>query len=169
MADFSNRQLAEIITQVGEKITQNVLKERKIANDLAITNENLSKNIEGLKSQVSDLKTTSIKPDLSDLNKFYEEKTAENIKRLNSRLNVPNLALYVWLSSLALFLLSAFMIWFFIKSKQDILTEYRQELSKEGKIIISKENNDLFNDMYQWFEKNPKTRDTFIQSRKRNK
>lgn len=169
MADFSNRQLAEIITQVGEKITQNVLKERKIANDLAITNENLSKNIEGLKSQVSDLKTTSIKPDLSDLNKFYEEKTAENIKRLNSRLNVPNLAIYVWLSSLALFLLSAFMIWFFIKSKQDILTEYRQELSKEGKTIVLKKDELLFKEMLNWFDKNPNTRDKFIQSREEKK
>ncbi|MDN5630133.1 MAG: hypothetical protein L0G38_11350 [Lactococcus sp.] len=169
MADFTNRQLAEIISQTSKEIGSNVLKERKIANDLAITNENLSKNIEGLKSEVSDLKTTSIKPDLSDLNKFYEEKTAENIKRLNSRLNVPNLAIYVWLSSLALFLLSAFMIWFFIKSKQDILTEYRQELSKEGKTIVLKKDELLFKEMLNWFDKNPNTRDKFIQSREEKK
>lgn len=169
MADFTNRQLAEIISQTSKEIGSNVLKERKIANDLAITNENLSKNIEGLKSEVSDLKTTSIKPDLSDLNKFYEEKTAENIKRLNSRLNVPNLAIYVWLGSVLLFLCSGAFIYFSTKSKQEILTEYRQELTKEGKIIISKENNDLFNDMYNWFEKNPKTRDSFIQWRTLNK
>ena len=167
--DFNNRQLAEIISQTAEKINSNVLKERKIANDIEATSTKIENHLANFSKQILQLQTTSIKPDLSDLNKFYEEKTEENVKRLNSRLNVPNLALYVWLSSLALFLLSAFMIWFFIKSKQDILTEYRQELSKEGKIIISKENNDLFNDMYQWFEKNPKTRDTFIQSRKRNK
>ena len=170
MSDFNNRQLAEIISQTAEKINSNVLKERKIANDIEQTSTKIEKHLENFSKEISKLQTTSIKPDLSDLNKFYEEKTAENIKRLNSRLNVPNLAIYVWLSSLALFLLSAFMIWFFIKSKQEILTEYRQELTKEGKVIISKENNDLFNDMYQWFEKNPKTRDTFIQSReKRNK
>lgn len=167
--DFNNRQLAEIISQTAEKINSNVLKERKIANDIEATSTKIENHLANFSKQILQLQTTSIKPDLSDLNKFYEEKTAENIKRLNSRLNVPNLAIYVWLSSLALFLLSAFMIWFFIKSKQEILTEYRQELTKEGKVIISKENNDLFNDMYQWFEKNPKTRDAFIQSRKRNK
>ena len=168
--DFNNRQLAEIISQTAEKINSNVLKERKIANDIEATSTKIENHLANFSKQILQLQTTSIKPDLSDLNKFYEEKTEENIKRLNSRLNVPNLALYVWLSSLALFLLSAFMIWFFIKSKQEILTEYRQELSKEGKVIILKENSDLFNDMHQWFEKNPKTRDAFIQSReKRNK
>lgn len=169
MADFSNRQLAEIITKTGEKISTNVLKERKIANELETTKVDLSKSIEEFKTHIANLSATSIKPDLSDLNKFYEEKTEENIKRLNSRLNVPNLAIYVWLGSVLLFLCSGSFIYFSTKSKQEILTEYRQELTKEGKIIISKENNDLFNDMYQWFEKNPKTRNTFIQSRKRNK
>ena len=167
--DFNNRQLAEIISQTAEKINSNVLKERKISNDIEQTSTKIEKHLENFSKEISKLQTTSIKPDLSDLNKFYEEKTEENIKRLNSRLNVPNLALYVWLSSLALFLLSAFMIWFFIKSKQDILTEYRQELSKEGKIIILKENSDLFNDMHQWFEKNPKTRDAFVKWRSKNK
>ena len=169
MADFSNRQLAEIITKTGEKISTNVLKERKIANELETTKVDLSKSIEEFKTHIAHLSATSIKPDLSDLNKFYEEKTEENIKRLNSRLNVPNLALYVWLSSLALFLLSAFMIWFFIKSKQDILTEYRQELSKEGKTIVLKKDELLFKEMLNWFDKNPNTRDKFIQSREEKK
>lgn len=110
--DFNNRQLAEIISQTAEKINSNVLKERKISNDIEQTSTKIEKHLENFSKEISKLQTTSIKPDLSDLNKFYEEKTEENIKRLNSRLNVPNLALYVWLSSLALFLLSAFMIWF---------------------------------------------------------
>ena len=167
--DFNNRQLAEIISQTAEKINSNVLKERKIANDIEAASTKIEGHLANFSKQILQLQTTSIKPDLSQLNKFYEEKTEENIKRLNSRLNVPNLAIFVWLGSVLLFLCSGAFIYFSTKSKQEILTEYRQELTKEGKIIISKENNDLFNDMYQWFEKNPKTRDTFIQSRKRNK
>ena len=167
--DFNNRQLAEIISQTAEKINSNVLKERKISNDIEQTSTKIEKHLENFSKEISKLQTTSIKPDLSDLNKFYEEKTEENIKRLNSRLNVPNLALYVWLSSLALFLLSAFMIWFFIKSKQDILTEYRQELSEEGKTIVLKKDELLFKEMLNWFDKNPNTRDKFIQSREEKK
>ena len=167
--DFNNRQLAEIISQTAEKINSNVLKERKISNDIEQTSTKIEKHLENFSKEISKLQTTSIKPDLSDLNKFYEEKTEENITRLNSRLNVPNLALYVWLSSLALFLLSAFMIWFFIKSKQDILTEYRQELSKEGKTIVLKKDELLFKEMLNWFDKNPNTRDKFIQSREEKK
>ena len=167
--DFNNRQLAEIISQTAEKINSNVLKERKISNDIEQTSTKIEKHLENFSKEISKLQTTSIKPDLSDLNKFYDEKTEENIKRLNSRLNVPNLALYVWLSSLALFLLSAFMIWFFIKSKQDILTEYRQELSKEGKTIVLKKDELLFKEMLNWFDKNPNTRDKFIQSREEKK
>jgi hypothetical protein len=167
--DFNNRQLAEIISQTAEKINSNVLKERKIANDIEATSTKIENHLANFSKQILQLQKTSIKPDLSDLNKFYEEKTEENIKRLNSRLNVPNLAVFVWLGSVLLFFCSGAFIYFATKSKQEILTEYRQELTKEGKVIISKENNDLFNDMYQWFEKNPKTRDTFIQSSKRNK
>lgn len=165
MADFSNRQLAEIITQTGEKISINVLKERKIANELEITKKDLSKSIEEFKTHIMALNTISVKPDLSELNKFYEEKTAENIKRLNSRLSVPNIALYVWLSSLFLFLLSASMIWFNIKSKQDILSDYRENLEKENKVITTKEREKLLEDMMTFFEKNPKTKDAFIKSR----
>ena len=167
--DFNNRQLAEIISQTAEKINSNVLKERKIANDIEAASTKIEGHLANFSKQILQLQTTSIKPDLSQLNKFYEEKTEENIKRLNSRLNVPNLALYVWLSSLALFLLSAFMIWFFIKSKQDILTEYRQELSKEGKTIVLKKDELLFKEMLNWFDKNPNTRDKFIQSREEKK
>ena len=61
------------------------------------------------------------------------------------------------------------MIWFFIKSKQDILTEYRQELSKEGKTIVLKKDELLFKEMLNWFDKNPNTRDKFIQSREEKK
>ncbi len=167
--DFNNRQLAEIISQTAEKINSNVLKERKIANDIEAASTKIEGHLANFSKQILQLQTTSIKPDLSQLNQFYEEKTAENIKRLNSRLNVPNLAIYVWLSSLALFLLSAFMIWFFIKSKQDILTEYRQELSKEGKTIVLKKDELLFKEMLNWFDKNPNTRDKFIQSREEKK
>lgn len=163
--DFNNRQLAEIISQTAEKINSNVLKERKIANEIEETSTKIEKHLEEFSSQISKLQTTSIKPDLNDLNAFYEEKTAENIKQLNSRLNVPNLAIYLWLSSLALFVLSAFMIWFFVKSKQDILTQYEQGLAKEGKVITTKEREDLLNDMIGFFDKNPNTKQLFIKGR----
>lgn len=169
MADFSNRQLAEIITKTGEKISTNVLKERKIANELETTKVDLSKSIEEFKTHIANLSATSIKPDLSDLNKFYEENTAENIKRINSRLNVPNLIVYVWITSVVLFIISALMIWFFLKSKQEIINEYESDLKKGNKVIVPKENDILFKDMYNWFEKNPKTRDSFIQWRTKNK
>ena len=53
MADFTNRQLAEIITQTAEKINNSVLKERKIANELEETvsklqnEKNISRNSRG--------------------------------------------------------------------------------------------------------------------------
>jgi len=165
MADFTNRQLAEIITQAAEKIQNNVLKERKIANEL-------SGVAEKIESQISKLVQTSIEPDLSKINSFYEKKTEENIKVINSRLKVPNLMLYVGLGSVALFILSAFCLYLAyssaFKTKQDIISEYQEELLKE-KVIISKDEKVLLDDMTQWFLKNPKNKEKFIQDTKQKR
>lgn len=163
--DFNNRQLAEIISQSSEKIGSNVLKQRKIANDVDQTSTKIEKHLENFSKQIAQLQTISIKPDLSDLNKFYEEKTAENINKLNSRLKVPNLALYVWLSSMALFIISASMIWFFVKSKQEIISDYNSQLKKDGKVITTQENKILLDDMMIFFDKNPNTKNLFIKER----
>lgn len=162
MADYNNRQLAEIISQVSEKISSNVLKERKIANELEKTSKNIESHIEFLKEQILELKETSIKPDLSNLNEFYKEKTSENIKRLNSRLKVPNLTIYTWLISVLLFLCSGIFIFLSVQSKQEIISEYELKLNKEGKVIMLKGNKELFEEMDTWFGKNPKAKQNFI-------
>ncbi|MDV3950594.1 hypothetical protein CMT75_18930 [Elizabethkingia anophelis] len=161
MADFTNRQLAEIITQAAEKIQGNVLKERKIANELSLVAEKIE-------SQIFKLESTSIEPDLSKINSFYEEKTEENIKVVNSHLKVPNLILYFGLGSVILLIISAFCLYLAyssaFKTKQDIISEYHEELLKE-KAIISKEDKLLLEDMTQWFMKNSKNKNSFLQYR----
>ena len=74
MADFTNRQLADIISVVAEKISKAI-------------SENLTKSetvVAGLGGKIDLLKSTVLKPDLSEVNSFYETQTAENIKRINS-------------------------------------------------------------------------------------
>ena len=165
MADFTNKQLAEIISATSEEIKKSVLNQRKIANELLKLQQQFTEENARLNDKIKDLKETSIKPDLSNLNNFYEEKTAENVKRLNSRLQVPNLAVYVWLTSVIMFLLSGLFIWYSSKSKQEIITEYNNSLEKENKVIIPKENKKTFDDMINFFERNPKTKVLFIKSR----
>jgi len=175
MADFTNRQLAEIIAQSAEKINNSVLKERKIANELEETVSKLQsekKYLQELDKKIESLKTASIKPDLSNLNSFYENKTEENIKRLNSRLKVPNMNLYVWLSSLA-FVIIGFLSLYLAYSKAfttraEITEQYRAELLKEN-AIIPKEQEQLLKDMDQFFRKNPKTKDKFVEWRQGKK
>ena len=161
MADISNRRLAEIITMTAEKIQSNVLKERKIANDLENTSVQLQNSINEIDGKITILKSTSLEPDLSKLNDFYEERTAENVSRLNSRLKVPNFVVYVWVGSMMLFLGSGLFLWQAMKSKQEIISEYRTELQKDN-VLTSKVNSILFNDMLEWFSKNPKTKQNFI-------
>lgn len=171
MADFTNRQLAEIITQTAEKINNSVLKERKIANELEETVsklQNEKKYLQELERKIDNIKSTSIKPDLSELNSFYESRTEENIKRLNSRLKVPNLNLYVWLSSLAMLIISFFTLYLAYSkaftAREEILEKYRADLLKEN-AIIPKEQERLLKDMDQFFRNNPKTKDKFVEWR----
>jgi hypothetical protein len=168
MADYSNRQLAEIISQSAEKISSNVLKERKIATELSETVFRLEREVTQLEYKIVELKTTRIEPDLSHLNSFYESRTEENIKRLNSRLKVPNLSLYVWLSSVAMLIIS-FLVFFFTYSKTsetraETQKEYKEQLLKNN-IILSKENAELLKDMDLFFKNNPKAKDKFVQWR----
>jgi hypothetical protein len=171
MADYTNRQLAQIIAQSAEKINNSVIKEQKIAGELEkiVSKLQNEKNVlQELDKKIESLKRVSIKPDLSGLNSFYESKTEENVKQLNSRLKVPNLSLYVWLSSLA-FVIIGFLSLYLAYSKafttrEEIVEKYRADLLKENSIIPSQDHQ-LFRDMDQFFRKNPKTKDKFVQWR----
>ncbi len=165
MADFTNRQLADIISVVGDKISKDLKKNEYISKAIS---ENLTKSetiVAGLNEKIEVLKKTVLKPDLSEVNSLYETKTAENIKRINSKLSIPNVALYTWFGALVLFLISASMLHLAYATAVKTKAEYRTEFFKEN-IIISKEKLQLFNDMDRFFSKNPKTKEIFIKTRK---
>ncbi len=166
MADISNRQLAEIISQVAEKINSNVLKERKIANELEKTISKFESVTATVQKEMEEVRRTPIRLDLSGLNSFYEEKTAENIKRVNSRLKVPNLSVYILIGSFLLFLCSALFFWQSMKSKQDIISNYLTEQEKQGKILSPKEHTQAFQEVDQWFIENPNNFKAFTKWRK---
>lgn len=168
MADFTNRQLAEIIARSAEKISNSVLREQKITNQFSETIDRLESERNFLQEKIKEIKTTSIKPDLSDLNSFYEKNTEENIKRLNSRLKVPNLRLYVWLSSVAMLIISFFALYLAYQkaflTRAEITEQYREEILKENAIIPIQDKK-LFDDMDKFFQKNPNTKEKFMESR----
>ena len=167
MADFTNRQLADIISVVAEKISKDLIKNEKISKAIS---ENLTKSetvVAGLGGKIDLLKSTVLKPDLSEVNSFYETQTAENIKRINSKLSIPNVVFYTWLGVVALFLLSACMLYLAYATAIKTKGEYKREFFKEN-IVISKEDQKLFNDMHAFFLKNPKTKAMFIKSREGN-
>ena len=165
MADFTNRQLADIISVVAEKISKDLSKHDQISKTIAGNLVESNKVISGLDSKINTLKNIPIKPDLSEVNSLYETKTAENIKRINSKLSTPNVVLYTWLGVVVLFLLSACMLYLAYSTAIKTKTEYKKEFFKEN-LIISKEDQKLFDDMHQFFYKNPKTKAMFIKSRK---
>jgi len=121
-----------------------------------------------LKKQIEELKQTSIEPDLSKINSFYREKTEENVNRINTRLKVPNLVLWVWSSCFIMFIGSGLLIFNSMKSKQTIIDDYHNSILKEN-VIISKENNRLLSDMTKWFNQNPKGKEYFVKWRSNQK
>ncbi|MEY8760513.1 hypothetical protein [Chryseobacterium tongliaoense] len=155
MEENTNQKLMETVSFNAEKITNEI--------EQAITQ---------LEYKIVELKTMRIEPDLSYLNSFYKQKTEENIKRLNSRLKVPHLSLYVWLSSFAMLIIS-FGVFFFVYSKTsetkaETLKEYKQQLLKNN-VIMSKENAELLKDMDLWFKSDPESTAKFIRWRLKQK
>ncbi|PRB03052.1 hypothetical protein CQ046_10885 [Chryseobacterium sp. MYb7] len=165
MAEYTNQEIMEIMSSNAEKINSNVLKEERIANEI-------EQVITQLEYKIVELKTMQIEPDLSYLNSFYKERTEENIERLNSRLKVPKLSLYIWLSSFAMLIIS-FGVLFFVYSKASetkALTqkEYKEQLLKNN-VIMSKENAELLKDMDLWFKSDPQSTQKFIHWRHNQK
>ena len=164
MADFTNRQLADIISVVAEKISKDLLKHDQISKTIAGNLVESSKVVAGLDGKIEVLKSTVLKPDLSEVNSFYETKTAENIKRINSKLSIPNVVFYTWLGVVVLFLISACMLYLAYSTAIKTKTEYKKEFFKEN-VVISRENQKLFDDMHTFFLENPKNKEIFIKSR----
>ena len=164
MTDFTNRQLADIISVVAEKIHKDLSKHDQISKTIAGNLVESNKVISGLDSKIEILKNTQIKPDLSEVNSFYETKTAENIKKINSKLSIPNVVFYTWLGVVVLFLLSGCMLYLAYATAIKTKTEYKKEFVEEN-IVISKEDQKLFDDMHAFFLKSPKTKEIFIKSR----
>lgn len=148
MADNTNKETVERIThEIEQAITQ-------------------------LEYKIVELKTLKIEPDLSYLNSFYKEKTEENINRLNARIKVPKLSLYLWISSFAMLIVS-FVAFIFVfskieETKANAIKEYKNQLSKNS-VIMSKENVELLKDMDLWFKSDPQSTSKFIHWRHNQK
>ena len=105
--------------------------------------------------KISEIRETQIKPDFSHFNKLYEEKTEENIKRLNSRLKVPNLAIYLYIILPFFVAVPALMLWDAMKSKQEIIDDYHTKLLENNE-LVSKNKLAEVKKIYQWLRENPK-------------
>ena len=114
--------------------------------------ENLDKMLSG---KIAEMRETQIKSDFSHFNKLYEEKTEENIKRLNSRLKVPNLAIYLYIILPFFVAVPALMLWDAMKSKQEIIDEYHANLLKDNELVPKSKATEIKN-IYQWLRENPK-------------
>ncbi|KAB1232792.1 hypothetical protein [Chryseobacterium viscerum] len=165
MTEYTYQELVKIMSSHAEKINSNIQREEKIAIEI-------EQAITQLEYKITELKTVHIEPDLSHLNSFYKTKTEENIKRLNSRLQVPRLSFYVWISSFAMLIIS-FGVFFFVYSKTaeakaETQKEYKEQLLKNN-IIISKEKGELLKDMDLWFKSDPQSTQKFIHWRHNQK
>lgn len=116
---------------------------------------NLSNLPKMMDDKISEFRNTQIKPDFSHFNKLYEEKTEENIKRLNSRLKVPNLAIYLYIILPFFVAVPALMLWDAMKSKQEIIDDYHAKLLEDNE-LVSKNKLAEVKKIYQWLRENPK-------------
>lgn len=143
------------IRQLLEKKQDTELSVKQETENLRKELGNLSNLPKMMDDKISEFRNTQIKPDFSHFNKLYEEKTEENIKRLNSRLKVPNLAIYLYIILPFFVAVPALMLWDAMKSKQEIIDNYHANLLKNNVLITKNEMNEVKN-IYQWLRENPK-------------
>lgn len=159
MADYTNRQLAQVIAGMSKELQEVAVKNQRAVNQFNSVSEHLNHTLRGIDSRIENLK--NYRPDLTEMDNYYLEKTAKNVEEINKRLKVPNFNLYLFIGSLVLLLISSAFFAYSMKSKRDIINEYQSELRKES-IIVPREQNQLFQDMDKWFMSNPKARENFI-------
>lgn len=145
----------DTIRQILEKKQDTELSVKQETENLRKELGNLYNLPKMMDDKISEFRNTQIKPDFSHFNKLYEEKTEENIKRLNSRLKVPNLAIYLYIILPFFVAVPALMLWDAMKSKQEIIDDYHANLLKNNVLITKNEMNEVKN-IYQWLRENPK-------------
>lgn len=145
----------DTIRQILEKKQDTELSVKQETENLRKELGNLSNLPKMMDDKISEFRNTQIKPDFSHFNKLYEEKTEENIKRLNSRLKVPNLAIYLYIILPFFVAVPAIMLWDAMKSKQEIIDEYHANLLKDNEIVSKSKATEIKN-IYQWLRENPK-------------
>lgn len=144
-----NLKLDSFIQELEERrnLSLSVAHKHKIENIEQV--ENLNK----LLSQHQEIK---IKAEDKAIIQGFEGKIDKAIEKINKSLEVPNWAIFPFIGSGILLLCSVIFIWYGTKSKQEIITEYHKDLTKE-KAIISKEEANTVRDLIQWLKLNPKT------------
>lgn len=144
-----NLKLDSFIQELEERrnLSLSVAHKHKIENIEQV--ENLNK----LLSQHQEIK---IKAEDKAIIQGFEGKIDKAIEKINKSLKVPYIGFYVWLTAVGMFFISGIMIWLSVQSKQEIITEYHKDLTKE-KAIISKEEANTVRDLIQWLKLNPKT------------
>lgn len=145
----------DTIRQILEKKQDTELSVKQETENLRKELGNLSNLPKMMDDKISEFRNTQIKPDFSHFNKLYEEKTEENIKRLNSRLKVPNLAICLYIILPFFVAVPAIMLWDAMKSKQEIIDEYHANLLKDNEIVSKSKATEIKN-IYQWLRENPK-------------
>lgn len=172
MEDYTNNQLAEIISRSLVQLKDGIQNQENIANKFENSVSKLEKENTEIELKILELKTLRLVPDLSHLNSFYKERTESSVEQLNKRIKMPKLSLYVWATSFIM-LITSFIVFFYTsyKTEQQSIEaqkQYKENLLKDN-VIISSENAKLLKDMDLWFKSDPQSIDKFIRWRNNHK
>lgn len=115
-----------------------------------------------LTEKVKEIQNTRLKPDLSGLNEYYQDKTAENVESIKNALKVPNYNLIsVGLSGFFM-LVAIFFIFSNFKSEKKIRKEILQEQIESG-LFFRESDRKLYRDMYQYLQDHEDVKDKFME------
>jgi len=136
---------------------------------IAIFKENeaiANRTAEKLKESVPKSVSVEVEELKKELNNYKKEN--ENLgSHLKEFSNKKSILFYSLLSSVIVFLLSvgcAIMFYkYSVQSKQDILTEYQNQLEKSNKVIVDKSTQDQIGYVNEWIEANPKEGKSLIE------
>lgn len=145
---LTNQQILELIVQTSDEIAQQVKRMEALSSQIEQSNQHYLSEIKKVRFAVDE---TGVKESIDIFNAsiLKGKKTLEVTQKDNKLLLYSIIFCLLGVCSLV------FMFFYGVKSKQDIISQYHQELKAQNRVLSEKEA-EFFDKFIIWVNKNPK-------------
>lgn len=162
MADYTNRQLAQVIAGMSKELQEVALKNTKSVNDYRAISTNLGNKLEDIREALRELKNYEYKPDFNEINEVYRKATSEAVNEVNKGLKTSDFSFKLLLAGIGICLLGlGLVVWGFNKATENTETKAKEYAKANDLGFMSNEDIKKTKNMYNFIYGNKRLKQDY--------